>query len=111
MATSDAPGMGLGLQILCAACANILTSSLMAVFNAWIFRQGYHFQFSLIVVQQAVCSLFAYLQVTLLPGEKEKVRISTSNYFRMRSPSPRVLPLSCTSRTKRSNTSPRRSTP
>ena len=53
MATSDAPGMGLGLQILCAACANILTSSLMAVFNAWIFRQGYHFQFSLIVVQQA----------------------------------------------------------
>ena len=83
MATSDDHGMGLGLQILCAACANILTSSLMAVFNAWIFRQGYHFQFSLIVVQQAVCSLFAFLQVTHLPGEKEKVRISASNYFRM----------------------------
>ena len=66
-----------------AALANIVTSSSMAVFNAWIFRNGYHFQFSLIVVQQIVCSAFAFAQVTYLPGEKQKLRIAGPKYFRM----------------------------
>ena len=71
--TGDA-GLSVGLQVGLAALANVLTSSSMAVFNAWIFRAGYHFQFSLIVVQQIVCSLFALAQVTYLPGEKQKLR-------------------------------------
>ena len=73
----------MGLQIGLAALANVLTSSSMAVFNAWIFRAGYHFQFSLIVVQQIVCTLFALAQVTYLPGEKQKLRISGRRYFTM----------------------------
>lgn len=75
--------MTVGFQIMCAALANVLTSSMMAIFNAWIFRHGYHFQFSLIVVQQMVCSCFAVLQVAYLPGEKAKVKISSKNYFTM----------------------------
>ena len=80
--TGDA-GLSVGLQVGLAALANVLTSSSMAVFNAWIFRAGYHFQFSLIVVQQIVCSLFALAQVTYLPGEKQKLRISGRKYFTM----------------------------
>ena len=79
----DAGGTSVGVQILLAALANIVTSSSMAVFNAWIFRNGYHFQFSLIVVQQIVCSAFAFAQVTYLPGEKQKLRIAGPKYFRM----------------------------
>lgn len=75
--------MTVGFQILCAALANIMSSSMMAIFNAWIFRHGYHFQFSLIVVQQLVCSCFAMAQVAYLPGEKAKVKISSKNYFTM----------------------------
>jgi|AntAceMinimDraft_1070359.scaffolds.fasta_scaffold57717_3 hypothetical protein len=55
--------MSVGVQILFASLANICTSSGLAVFNAWCFRQGYHFQFSLIMVQQVVCSCFAVAQV------------------------------------------------
>ena len=80
--TGDA-GLSVGLQVGLAALANVLTSSSMAVFNAWIFRAGYHFQFSLIDVQQIVCSLFALAQVTYLPGEKQKLRISGRKYFTM----------------------------
>jgi drug/metabolite transporter (DMT)-like permease len=82
-AGTGAAGTSVGLQIGLAALANVLTSSSMAVFNAWIFRAGYHFQFSLIVVQQIVCTLFALAQVTYLPGEKQKLRISGRRYFTM----------------------------
>ena len=75
--------MTVGFQIMCAAMANVMASSMMGIFNAWIFRHGYHFQFSLIVVQQLVCSCFAVAQVSFLPGEKEKVKISAKNYITM----------------------------
>lgn len=75
--------MTVGFQILCAALANILTSSSLSIFNAWIFRQGYHYQFSLLAMQQVVCSAFAAIQVSYLPGEAGKVKITAKNYFRM----------------------------
>jgi hypothetical protein len=33
--------MTVGFQIICAALSNILASSSLAIFNAWIFRQGW----------------------------------------------------------------------
>ena len=50
------------------------------MFNAWIFRQGYHYQWSLIVVQQMVCAVFAVAQVACLPGERQRLRISRKDY-------------------------------
>ena len=69
-----------GIQILLAALANVASSSTLTVFNAWIFRQGYHYQWSLIVVQQMVCAVFAVAQVACLPGERQRLRISRKDY-------------------------------
>ena len=69
-----------GTQILLAALANVASSSTLTVFNAWIFRQGYHYQWSLIVVQQMVCAVFAVAQVACLPGERQRLRISRKDY-------------------------------
>ena len=69
-----------GIQILLAALANVTSSSTLTVFNAWIFRQGYHYQWSLIVVQQMVCAVFAVAQVACLPGERQRLRISRKDY-------------------------------
>ena len=69
-----------GIQILLAALANVASSSTLTVFNAWIFRQGYHYQWSLIVVQQMVCAIFAVAQVACLPGERQRLRISRKDY-------------------------------
>ena len=70
----------MGIQILLAALANVASSSTLTVFNAWIFRQGYHYQWSLIVVQQMVCAVFAVAQVACLPGERQRLRISRKDY-------------------------------
>ena len=69
-----------GAQVLLAALANVASSSTLTVFNAWIFRQGYHYQWSLIVVQQMVCAIFAVAQVACIPGEARRVRISRKDY-------------------------------
>ena len=69
-----------GSQVLLAALANVASSSTLTVFNAWIFRQGYHYQWSLIVVQQMVCAIFAVAQVACIPGEARRVRISRKDY-------------------------------
>ena len=66
-----------------AAVANVLTSSMLTIFNAWIFRQGYHHQFCLLAVQQAVCTAFAAALVASLPPEKAQLKISGRNYFTM----------------------------
>ena len=41
---------------------------------------GYHYQWSLIVVQQMVCAIFAVAQVACIPGEARRVRISRKDY-------------------------------
>ena len=77
--------------ILVVAVLVVISSSGLALVNAYLFRSGYPYQSTVLALQQLLCTSFGVVAMQVMPGERAKLRISQKNYVGMLLPFSAVL--------------------